>query len=100
MEELEHLQGWIGYRVEGKRIDAVPASAYDLARVEPIYETLPGWRVPTHDVKTFEDLPSQAKDYLRVLSELSGAAIGMISVGPERTQTFVLSPPFVHKETL
>ena len=63
-----------------------PADTWSLGTVEPVYETLPGWEVPTSEARRLEDLPRNARAYLDRIEELTGAPIGMVSVGTRRTQ--------------
>ncbi len=74
------------YRVDGKEMTTMPASASVFARAEPIYEELTGWQADISKVRNLADLPEQARAYVRRISELLGVDIGIISVGPERDQ--------------
>ena len=75
------------YRLDGKVITHFPGNADDLRRVEPIYETHPGWQDDITKARTFDDLPENAKKYIARLSEILGRRISMVSVGPSREQT-------------
>lgn len=77
----------VGYRHRGALLNAMPADAYTLAEVEPIYETFEGWEEDLGGCRRFEDLPKQAREYVQQLSRRVGAPIGVISVGPSREQT-------------
>jgi adenylosuccinate synthase len=79
-----------GYRVNGKDTDAIPADVSGLESVEAVYTSLPGWSESTEGVRSFDDLPRAAQDYLRFLERESGARIGMVSTGPDRDQTIYL----------
>jgi adenylosuccinate synthase len=61
-----------------------------MARVEPVYETWPGWQSPTRDARTWSALPDRARAYLNRLAELAGVPIAYVSVGPERDQLIVM----------
>ncbi|MBR3709008.1 MAG: adenylosuccinate synthetase, partial [Lentisphaeria bacterium] len=65
-----------------------PADTTLLDHVEAIYETLPGWKSDTTQAKCWEDLPEKAQKYLLRVAELLDAKIGIVSVGPDRDQTF------------
>ncbi|MGM4643016.1 adenylosuccinate synthetase, partial [Salmonella sp. NW1273] len=67
-----------------------PASLKELEACKPIYEELPGWDEDITGVKTFEELPTNAQNYLRKLEELVGVKIATFSVGPDREQTNVI----------
>ncbi|MGI6402365.1 MAG: adenylosuccinate synthase [Thermoguttaceae bacterium] len=87
---FETLNLCVAYELDGKRIDKFPANVDDLARLTPIYETLPGWSEDITGVKTYDALPENAKKYLERLSEVVGRPIKFVSVGPSRDQTIVL----------
>ena len=76
----------VGYRLDGEALDGMPADLERLNRVEPVYETLPGWRQPTGDVRRLADLPGAARAYLDRLQDLSHAPIRYVSVGTRRHQ--------------
>lgn len=100
LDDVEEIKICSGYRLDGKEIFHIPSKADDLARVEPIYETMPGWKQPTIALTHYDQLPAAAKAYLKRISDLSGIPIVMISVGPERSQTLIISSPFANKEPL
>ena len=64
-----------------------PTDVFIHKYLEPIYETLPGWKTPLSDIRKYEDLPENAKKYIARVEDLIGAPIGIISVGPDREQT-------------
>jgi adenylosuccinate synthase len=76
----------VGYRLDGERIEGMPADVAALDRVEPEYETLPGWQADTAGARTLADLPSAARAYLDRLEELAEAPIRYVSVGTRRDQ--------------
>jgi adenylosuccinate synthase len=86
---LEHVRVCTGYLHQGKRLDYFRADVETLAEVEPIYETLPGWKQDISQVRRWDELPAEAKQYVQVLEKLVGAPIRMVSVGPERTATLI-----------
>jgi adenylosuccinate synthase len=86
---LEHVRVCTGYQHKGKRLDYFRADVETLAEVEPIYETLPGWKQDISQVRRWDDLPAEARQYVQVLEKLVGAPIRMVSVGPERTATLI-----------
>jgi adenylosuccinate synthase len=90
MDELDEIPVCIGYEIDGKVTDEVPADVYGLERIKPVYTKLKGWRQSTEGVTDFEKLPAAAKEYLRFQERESGAKIGMVSTGPDRAQTIVL----------
>ena len=90
LDTLEEICICVDYRYEGRRLDTFPTAAQVLGQVEPIYETVPGWREDTSSAKSYGDLPELAQRYLARLSELVEADIGIISIGPERNETIIL----------
>jgi adenylosuccinate synthase len=91
LDALEEIPVCTGYRVAGRRIDTIPADVQGLESVEPVYTILKGWKSSTEGITRFDQLPQAAQDYLRFLEAESGAAIGMVSTGPDREQTMILS---------
>jgi adenylosuccinate synthase len=76
----------VAYELNGQRTTLVPSHTQDLANVKPIYETLPGWKVPIQDCKSFMDLPKEAQAYLHRIQQHLGVPIRFISNGPKREQ--------------
>ncbi len=87
LDEVDPIQVCVGYRLNGKRLDVPPCDADQLANCRPIYEEMAGWKKSTHNAKSFSDLPPKARKYVRRISELTGARLSMVSVGPARGQT-------------
>jgi adenylosuccinate synthase len=90
LDELEEIPICIGYELEGKMTDEVPADVHGLASIKPRYTALKGWRQSTEGITEFDKLPKAAQEYLRFQERESGAKIGMVSTGPDRGQTMVL----------
>lgn len=76
----------VAYRIDGQETTAFPASALALKRLDVVYEEMPGWTEPLGDARAADDLPKAARNYLERLSNLCGARIALIGVGPERAQ--------------
>jgi adenylosuccinate synthase len=90
LDTVASIKVCIGYRVGKKRYDYVPNDAATLAKCEPIYAEFEGWQTPTDKCKTWKQLPAKARTYLKAIVELSGAKLGIVSVGPAREQTMFL----------
>ena len=88
LDHFEQIKLCVGYRLGDQVLDYVPDTTTQ-ARVEPVYETWPGWRANTSDCRTWDELPHAARAYLRRIEELAGAPIRFVSVGPERSQLVV-----------
>ncbi|MBL4934601.1 adenylosuccinate synthase [Clostridium sp. YIM B02515] len=87
---LDKLKVCTGYKFEDKVIDYFPASLEDLAKCEPVYEEFDGWDDSVADARIYEELPENAKKYLKKIEEFTGVQIGIVSVGPRRDQTIVV----------
>jgi adenylosuccinate synthase len=87
MDTFEEIKVCSAYEVDGKRTDQFPAQLTRLAKVKPVWETLPGWKSSTAGITDWEALPENARRYLARLSELLEVPIGLISLGPKRHQT-------------
>ena len=77
----------VGYDLDGDTLGYPPESTTDLARCKPIYEEVPGWTEDITEVKDYDDLPENARDYVEKLEDLLGVEISAVSVGPGREQT-------------
>lgn len=91
---LETLKICVGYELNGKRLHYFPLDVEHVAACKPIYETMPGWQKSTIGVTDYDQLPQNAKNYLKRLTELVNVPIDIISTGPDRNQTIVLRDPF------
>jgi adenylosuccinate synthase len=94
LDGLEEIKICVGYRLDGREIDYLPASQAAQARVEPIYETLEGWKDTTAGARSWNDLPAQAVKYVRHVEELIGAPVALLSTSPERDDTILVQDPF------
>jgi len=94
LDGLKEIKVCIGYRLDGERIDYLPASQAAQARVEPIYETLEGWSGTTAGARSWSALPAQAVKYVRYVEELIGAPVALLSTSPERDDTILVTDPF------
>jgi len=90
LDELDEIPICVGYQVDGKVSDEIPADVSGLERVKPVYTKLKGWRTSTEGITDFDKLPKAAQEYLRFQERESGAKIGMVSTGPDRDQTMIL----------
>jgi len=94
LDGVETIKVGVGYRLDGKEIDYIPAAQAEYERCEPIYKEMPGWPGTVNDCRTMDDLPQQATDYIRFIEEYLGLPIRLISVGPARRETIVLEDSF------
>lgn len=94
LDTMETIRICVGYRHHDTELDTMPSLISQLSQVEPIYEDYPGWMTSTSDARALDDLPEAAQRYVRRLSQLIGARLGLISVGPERDQVIMLQTIF------
>ncbi len=89
LDTFPRLKICVGYELDGKTIDYFPGNVVALARCRPIYEELPGWQVDTADIRDYEQLPPQARQYIARLEELFACPAAIVCVGPDREQTII-----------
>jgi adenylosuccinate synthase len=94
LDGLEELKVCVGYRLDGREIDHLPASEHGQAMVEPIYETVEGWQAETARARSWAELPAQAIKYVRRVEELVGCPVALLSTSPEREDTILMHNPF------
>jgi adenylosuccinate synthase len=90
LDELAEIPVCVGYKINGKATDEVPAHASGYDQIECVYQKMPGWRTSTEGITQMERLPKPAREYLAFLEKESGARIGMVSTGPGREQTMMV----------
>ena len=90
LDALDKIKVCVGYKINGTTCDSLPSVSQDLRRVEPVYETLPGWKSSTLGITELNELPRSAREYVNFLSNQIGVQIGIISTGPERSQTIIV----------
>ncbi|MGI8733908.1 MAG: adenylosuccinate synthase [Pyrinomonadaceae bacterium] len=90
LDELDEIKVCTGYQLDGRLCDSLPAVSQDLRRVEPVYATMPGWKSSTVGTTEMSKLPANARRYVEFLSEQIGVEIGLVSTGPERSQTIIV----------
>ena len=95
LDGLAELQLCTGYKLDGELIDILPMGADEIARCEPVYETLPGWSDSTVGVTDHAKLPDAARRYLQRIEDVTGVPIHMVSTSPDRDHTILLRHPYV-----
>ncbi|HBC89604.1 MAG TPA: adenylosuccinate synthase [Lentisphaeria bacterium] len=88
LDMLPEIKICTAYKINGKKTNAMPSDTEEITAAVPIYETMPGWCQTTSHARSFKALPKNAQKYLKRISELTKTKIGIISVGPNRDQTF------------
>jgi adenylosuccinate synthase len=94
LDGFDEVKICTGYKIGDKIIDYLPASLKDQERVEPIYETLDGWKKTTRGVRSSKDLPAKAIKYVRRIEELIGCPAALVSTSPERDDVILMRDPF------
>ena len=94
LDHLDEIRMCIAYEIDGKKIDYLPASADDQFKVKPIYKNFKGWNSSTKGIKNFDELPENAKIYIKELEKFIEAKVASISTSPERNDTILLVNPF------
>lgn len=93
-DSLEEIEACVGYEIDGKIVTEFPASIEELNKTKPILEKFPGWKKSLKECKTFKKLPKEARDYIKYIESYTGTKIGIVSVGYERNETFILRNPW------
>ena len=94
LDGFQEIKVCIGYKLDGERIDRLPAGQNAQARVEPIYETFEGWTASTQGARTWSALPAQAVKYVKHIEELIECPVTLLSTSPERNDTILVRDPF------
>ncbi len=82
------------YDLNGSRLSAMPANIKEATEVKPVYEEVNGWQEEVREVRNIEDLPVQARDYIKRIEDMTGVEAVIVSVGPDREETLLLKNPF------
>ncbi len=94
LDDLDEINMCVEYRLDGKKIDYLPASVEDQLKIEPVYKSFPGWKKNTSGIKNIKELPDEAKNYIYAIEDFIGAKIASISTSPEREDTILIENPF------
>ena len=97
LDGFEEVKVCTGYMLSGRKLDYLPPDANEQARIEPVYETVPGWRESTKGARSWAELPAAAIKYIRRVEELIGAPVSLLSTSPEREDTILVRDPFVDR---
>ena len=94
LDGLDEIRICTGYRLRGELLGHLPAHSLDQAAVEPVYETMTGWRESTFGARSWAQLPAQAIKYIRRIEELIACPVALVSTSPERDDTILVRDPF------
>lgn len=95
LDTFDEIKMCVGYNYQGQPLNEMPASLKVLGAVEPVYETFAGWKVDTSGVRSYEELPANARKYVERMAKVTGIKLGIISVGPGRDQTIILKKDLI-----
>ncbi len=93
LDGLETIRMCASYNYQGENLHMPPLGADAIGLCEPVYESMPGWSESTVGAKSLDDLPENAKNYLKRLEEMVGVPVDIVSTGPERDETIILNHP-------
>ena len=94
LDKLDEIKMCIAYEVDGKKMDYLPAAVDDQLKAKPIYKIFKGWNCSTKGIKKFDDLPDNAKNYIKELEKFIETKVASISTSPERNDTILIVDPF------
>ncbi|MBL8585321.1 MAG: adenylosuccinate synthase [Xanthobacteraceae bacterium] len=94
LDGFDEIKVCVGYRLDGRIIDYLPASEHAQSQVVPCYESIAGWKEQTAGARSWADLPAQAIKYVRWIEELVGCPVALLSTSPERDDTILVRNPF------
>ena len=94
LDNLDEIKMCVAYEVNGKKIDYLPAAVEDQIKAKPIYKSFKGWNSSTKGIKKFNELPDNAKNYIKELEKFVETKVASISTSPERNDTILIIDPF------
>jgi adenylosuccinate synthase len=97
LDGFSEIKVCVGYSLDGKTLDHMPAGANAQARLTPIYETLEGWSESTQGARSWAQLPANAIKYVKRVEELIGAPVALLSTSPDRDDTIMVQDPFISR---
>ena len=95
LDQIKDIYVYVGYRLNGKKIDYLPSSLQDQIKVKPIYKRFNGWLKNTKGIKKWNRLPKNAQKYIKFIKNYCGVKISSISTSPKREDTILLENPFI-----
>jgi adenylosuccinate synthase len=94
LDGFDEIKICTAYRLNGELLDAPPLDSHSWADLEPVYQTFPGWSESSRGATTLEELPENARNYLKVMEELCGAPVHIVSTGPDRSENIIIQYPY------
>ena len=87
IDELKEINVCTGYSIDNKNYDYLPSEEFLFDKIKPVYKKVVGWEKSTAGINKFEDLPENAKKYIKILEDLMETNISIVSTGPDRKET-------------
>lgn len=94
LDGMKTVKICVGYKLHDKEISLAPSMPKDFKNCKPVYEELPGWEESTFGIKSFDDLPKEAKNYLKRIGELLELPIALVATGQDREDIIIIEHPF------
>ncbi len=94
LDKMKTIKICTGYKYKGRILKEFPQQYREFSQSDPVYEEIPGWQQDLSEIKDYDDLPENAKRYIKIIEELTGVPIAIIAVGPRRDQTIILENIF------
>lgn len=91
-DEMDEIEACVAYDIDGKETDDFPASIPALNAAKPVLKKFKGWKTPLRSCGSYDAMPQAAKDYVKAIEDFTGTSVGIVSVGADRTDTYVRSP--------
>ena len=91
---MEQIEACIAYDINGKIVTDFPAGVEDMENAKPVLKKFKGWKTVLKDVREYDKLPKEARDYVEFIEDYCQVPVGIISVGYERDQTFIRQNPW------
>ena len=85
---MEEIEACVAYDIDGKIVTDFPASIPELNKAKPVLQKFKGWKQSIKELKKYSQLPKAAKEYVDFIEDYTGTKVGIVSVGPDRVQTF------------
>jgi adenylosuccinate synthase len=94
LDGFDEIKVCTAYRLDGELLDAPPLDSHSWADLEPVYETFPGWSESSRGATSLEELPENARKYLKAMEKLCGAPVHIVSTGPDRAENIIIKYPY------
>ena len=85
---MDEIEACVAYDIDGKIVTDFPASIPELNRAKPVLQKFKGWKTSLRPCGSYEKLPAAAKEYVEFIEDFTGTSVGIVSVGPDRNETY------------